>query len=146
MRLLADFHDRGGRVVVGTDSGFMYHLHGFGYVRELEMLRQAGLSPLEVLRAATLDGARALGMGDHVGSVEPGKLADLVVVEADPLADFKVLYGTGALRFDDEGRESRVGGVRWTIKGGVVYDAKALLAEVAAEVAAAKGEARAGGL
>lgn len=141
MRLVADFHDRGGRVVVGTDSGFMYLLHGFGYVRELEMLRQAGLSPLEVLRAATLDGARALGLGDRLGSVEPGKLADLVVVEADPIADLKVLYGTGALRFDDEGRESRLGGVRWTIKGGVVYDAKALLAEVAAEVAAAKGAA-----
>jgi hypothetical protein len=144
-RFLADYHRRGGRVLVGTDTGFMYHLHGFGYVRELELLRQAGLSPLEVLRAATLDGARALGWGDRVGSVEAGKLADLVVVEADPLADLKVLYGTGALRFDDQGRESRVGGVRWTIKGGVVYDAKALLAEVAAEVAAAKAEAEAEG-
>ena len=144
-RFLADYHARGGRVLVGTDSGFMYHLHGFGYVRELELLRQAGLAPLEVLRAATLDGARALGLGDETGSVEAGKLADLVVVDADPLADLKVLYGTGALRFDDEGRESRVGGVRWTIKGGVVYDAKALLAEVAAEVAAAKAGATVAG-
>ena len=138
MRFVDDFAARGGRVVAGSDAGFQYLLYGFGFVRELELLREAGLSPLEVLRAATLDGAAALGLAGETGSVEPGKLADLLVVEESPLADLKVLYGTGAVRLGADGALGRVGGVRWTIVGGVVHDAKALLAEVRREVAAAK--------
>ncbi len=141
MALLRAFSLRGGRVAVGSDSGFMYSLHGFAYVRELELLREAGFHPLEVVRAATLDGARALRLDRDLGSVEPGKLADLVVVGENPLANLKVLYGTGAVRLDPENRAVRVGGVRWTIKGGAVHDARALLAEVRAMVAEAKEKA-----
>jgi hypothetical protein len=145
MRFVDDFAARGGRVLAGSDAGFQYLLYGFGFVRELELLREAGLSPLEVLRAATLHAAEALGLGGETGSVEPGTLADLVVVDADPLADLKVLYGTGAVRLLPDGTLGRAGGVRWTIKAGVVHDAKALLAEVREEVAAAKAAEAAAG-
>ena len=138
MRFLNDYKNRGGRVVTGSDSGFIYKLYGFGFVRELELLREAGFHPLEVLRAATLGGAEALGRDHEIGSVEPGKLADLIVVEENPLANLKVLYGTGAIKLDEDNVPRRVGGVKYTVKGGVVYDAKQLLADVREMVRVAK--------
>ena len=142
---LAEYRAAGGRVLVGTDAGFQYLLHGFGYVRELELLREAGLLPLEVVRAATSWGAEALGLGEETGSIEVGKRADLVVVAENPLADLKVLYGTGVLRWVEgggagEGRLVRVGGVDWVVKGGRVYSGGVLRAEVRGMVAAAKAE------
>ena len=98
MAFLNDYKNRGGRVTTGSDSGYIYKLYGFDYIRELELLREAGFHPLEVIRSATLYGAQALGLDKEIGSVEPGKLADLVVVEENPLQDLKVLYGTGAIR------------------------------------------------
>lgn len=138
MAFLNDYKNHGGRVTAGSDSGYIYKLYGFGYIRELELLQEAGFHPLEVVRAATLSGAEALGRADDLGSVEPGKLADLVVVDENPLANFKVLYGSGAIRVDAENRPVRVGGVRYTIKDGIIYDAKALLNDVAEIVAEAK--------
>jgi len=130
MAFLAGYKNRGGRVAVGSDAGFMYSLYGFGTVREMELLREA-----------TLAGAEALGRAADLGSVEAGKLADLLVVDENPLADLKVLYGTGALRLGDDGRLRRVGGVRATIKDGIVYDAAALRAELRQRVAAAWAKA-----
>ena len=98
MTFLNDYKNHGGRVTVGTDSGYIYQTYGFAYVRELELLREAGFHPIEVIRAATLHGAQALGMERQVGSIEPGKLADFVVVGENPLANLKVLYGTGWVR------------------------------------------------
>ncbi len=138
MAFVDDYKNRGGRVTVGSDSGYIYKLYGFGTIEELELLREAGFHPLEVIRAATLSGAQALGAADRIGSIEPGKLADIVVLEENPLANLKVLYGTGHLRLGDDGRLRRVGGVRYTIKDGVVYDAKALLADVRRRVAEEK--------
>jgi hypothetical protein len=57
-------------------------------------------------------------------------LADLVIVDENPLANFKVLYGTGAIKINEENEVVRVGGVKYTIKDGIVYDAKQLLKDV----------------
>ncbi|GJM10546.1 MAG: hypothetical protein DHS20C11_28220 [Lysobacteraceae bacterium] len=130
MEFVNDYKNHGGRVTTGSDSGFIYKVYGFGYVRELEMLQEAGFNPLEVVRAATLSGAEALGMADSIGSLEVGKLADLVVVRENPLHNFKVLYGTGHFMLSDDNQPMRTKGVRYTIKDGVVYDAQALLADV----------------
>ncbi len=141
MAFLNDFKNRGGRVTTGSDAGYIFKLYGFGLIGELELLQEAGFHPLEVVRAATLSGAEALGRAAELGSVEPGKLADLLVVEANPLVDFKVLYGTGAIRVDEGNQVRRVGGVRYTVKDGIVYDAKELMADVREMVRAAKEEA-----
>jgi hypothetical protein len=130
MTFVNEYKNRGGRVTVGTDSGFLYQLYGFAYIRELELLREAGFHPLEVIRAATLKGAEALGMDKEIGSVEPGKLADLVVVDENPLQNLASLYGTGVVKLDDKEGVVRRGGVRYTIKDGIIYDAKKLLADV----------------
>ncbi len=140
MAFVNDYKNRGGRVTVGSDSGFIYKLYGFGTIEELELLREAGFHPLEAIRAATLDGAEALGAADRIGSVEAGKLADLAVLDENPLANLKVLYGTGHIRQGDDGKLARVGGVKYTIKDGIVYDARQLLADVRALVASDKAK------
>lgn len=130
MSFINVFKNRGGRVTVGTDAGFIYQLYGFSYVRELELLREAGFHPLEVVRSATLYGAQALGMEKDLGSVEPGKLADFVIIDSNPLENLQVLYGTGAIVLNEKNEVVRKGGVKYTIKDGIVYDAKKLLADV----------------
>jgi imidazolonepropionase-like amidohydrolase len=136
MQFLNEYKNRGGKVTVGSDSGFIYQLYGFGTILELEMLQEAGFNPLEVIRAATMHGAEEIFYPKkkpiEYGVVRPGLLADLIIVDENPLANLKVLYGTGAIKLNDEtGEVERVGGVEYTIKDGIVYDAKALLKEVA---------------
>ena len=140
MDFLVDFKNHGGRVTAGSDSGYIYKIYGFGYIEELELLQEAGFNPLEVLRSATLNGAEALGAADRIGSVEPGKLADLVVIDANPLQNLKVLYGTGAISLDENNRPIRKGGVKYTIKDGIVYDARELREDVRRIVATAKSK------
>lgn len=130
MTFINEYKNRGGRVTTGSDSGFIYQLYGFAYIRELELLREAGFHPLEVIRSATLNGAEALGWDDKIGSVQVGKLADFVIVEENPLQNLKVLYGTGAIKLTEKNEVVRVGGVKYTIKDGIIYDAKKLLADV----------------
>jgi imidazolonepropionase-like amidohydrolase len=138
MTFINEYKNRGGRVTTGSDSGFIFQLYGFAYVRELELLREAGFHPLEVIRAATLNGAEALGVDDTLGTVAIGKLADFVVVEENPLKNLKVLYGTGAIKLTEDNTVVRIGGVKYTIKDGIIYDAKALLKEVRQMVALEK--------
>lgn len=130
MTFVNEYKNRGGRVTTGSDSGFIYQLYGFAYIREMELLREAGFHPLEVIRASTLYAAQALGMEKEVGSVEVGKLADFVILEENPLQNLKVLYGTGAIKIDENNEPIRVGGVKYTIKDGIVYDAKQMLQDV----------------
>ncbi|MDZ4716120.1 MAG: amidohydrolase family protein [Cytophagales bacterium] len=130
MTFVNEYKNRGGRVTAGSDNAFIFQLYGFGYIRELELLREAGFHPLEVIRSATLYGAQALGMDKDLGSVELGKLADFVIVGQNPLENLQVLYGMGAVRLMDDNSVKRVGGVSYTIKDGIIYDAKKLLADV----------------
>jgi hypothetical protein len=138
MTFINTYKNRGGRVVVGSDSGFIFQLYGFAYIREFELLREAGFHPLEIIRAATLNAAEALKMDKDIGSVAVGKKADFVLLEENPLENLKVLYGTGAIKLTAANEVVRVGGVKYTIRAGVIYDAKELLRHVKTTVEAAK--------
>jgi imidazolonepropionase-like amidohydrolase len=72
---------------MGTDAGNVGTLHGPSVFREMALMAEAGLTPLQVLRSATLNGAKAMRMGDRLGVIATGQLADLVILDADPLAD-----------------------------------------------------------
>ena len=85
---------------------------------------------MEVIRAGTLHAAEAIGMEDKIGTVEVGKLADLILMDENPLKNLKYLYATGDIKLDEENDVVRVGGVEKTIKDGIVYDARLLLEDV----------------
>ena len=136
MQFLNDYKNRGGKVTVGSDAGFIYQTYGFTTIQEMEMLQEAGFHPLEVIRASTLHGAEEifypLKKPIEYGVVREGLLADLIIIDENPLENLKVLYGTGAVKLNDENKKvERIGGVNYTIKDGIVYDAKALLDDVA---------------
>jgi imidazolonepropionase-like amidohydrolase len=83
MRLINDYKNMGGRVTVGTDSGFIWKTYGFAYIEELELMREAGFLPLEIIRSATMWGARTrIGRRARPRRwrVRAGMLADLVIV------------------------------------------------------------------
>jgi hypothetical protein len=112
-RLVGMLNAAGARLLAGTDCfGLGKQLPGLGLQNELALLVESGLSPLAALQAATLTAAEALGQSESLGALEPGKLADIVVLEADPLADIH-----NARR------------VRTVVKGGRVYDAERLRAQ-----------------
>jgi len=101
--------DAGVRLLAGTDTfGPGALLPGAGLLNELLLLAEAGLTPLEALQAATTTAARALGQEAEFGTLEEGKAADLVVLEADPLADLanvrnaRLIVSGGALSTPDE--------------------------------------------
>lgn len=110
---LKSLFDAGGAhlLVVGTDEPVYTNLlPGFAYHRELLAMTYAGIPPAAVLKAATINGARALGIDDRLGSIEAGKLADLFVVRGNPLDDIK------------SARDIKV-----VVKDGVAYDPAELL-------------------
>jgi imidazolonepropionase-like amidohydrolase len=136
MEFLNDYKNMGGRVTASSDAGFIYNTPGFSTIQEMELLQEAGFHPLEVIRSATYHPAEVLakpkGREIDVGAVRPGMLADLLIVDQNPIENLKVLYGTGALKLNDTTRKpEQVGGVKWTVKDGIIYDAKQLLADVA---------------
>jgi imidazolonepropionase-like amidohydrolase len=140
MDALRAFGDKGGRITTGDDAGFIYSLYGFGLIRELELQEEAGFHPLEVISHATVNGATLLGMGDKLGRVRTGYLADLLVVNGNPIENLRVLnpYGVEEVR---DGRLVRGGGIEWTIKDGIPYHAPTLMNEVKAMVDEAKQKA-----
>jgi len=139
MTFVNEYKNRGGRVGLGSDTGYLYNLYGFGYVQEMELMREAGFHPLEVIHSATLVGAQILGKDAEVGSIQIGKKADFAIVEHNPVENLKLLFGTGSIRLnDDSGEVERIGGVKYTIKDGIVYDARALRAQLRQMVSAAK--------
>ncbi|MDO6428159.1 amidohydrolase family protein [Thalassotalea sp. 1_MG-2023] len=138
MTFINDYKNNGGRVTTGSDAGYIFKIYGFGFVRELELLREAGFNALEVIQSATINGAQALGLEQDIGSLRVGKKADMVIVAENPLRNFKVLYGTGHFQLGENNKPVRKGGVNFTIKDGIIYDAKALLSEVRAMVEKAK--------
>lgn len=89
LRLVGSLHQAGVGVLGGTDCGNPYCFPGSGLHDELELLVRAGLSPLSAIQTVTRDAARHLGLERSVGTVTPGKKADLVVLEANPLADIR---------------------------------------------------------
>jgi len=110
---LKSLFDAGGAhlLIVGTDEPvYTSLLPGFAYHRELLAMTQAGIPPAAVLKAATINGARALGIDARLGSIEAGKLADLFVVRGNPLDDIKVARD-----------------IRLVIRDGIVYDPAELL-------------------
>ncbi len=127
MTFVNDYKNAGGRVTVGSDAGFIYKIYGFAYIRELELLQEAGFHPLEVLQSATLYGAQLLGLDAVTGTIELGKKADLVIVDKNPLSNFKILYGTGHFRVNRKtGKMERSKGILYTIKDEIIFDAKQL--------------------
>ena len=105
LRIVKALHDAGVPVVVGTDEG----IPGHSVHREIELYVEAGLTPLQALQAATIVPARAMSMDAVLGTIQPGKRADLVVLNANPLDDIH-----------------NIRRVRWTIRGGKIYDAASL--------------------
>jgi imidazolonepropionase-like amidohydrolase len=105
LRIVGELHRAGVPIVAGTDEGIPGHsLH-----REIELYVEAGMTPLEAIRSATAVPARVMGLEGELGTVEAGKRADLVVLDANPLE-----------------RISNIRAVHWVVRNGKVYDAAAL--------------------
>jgi hypothetical protein len=139
MAALREFENRGGVIGVGDDAGFIYQIYGFGLIRELELHQEAGFHPIKVIQHATGNNAKILGQEGRLGRVRAGHLADLIVVNGNPLENLKVLYPTGVDEIRD-GKVARSGGIEWTIKDGIPYHGPTLMREVKEIVSRARTE------
>jgi len=100
-----DFLAAGGRMVIGADAENFARVAGDANLRALELLASAGHRPIDIIRMATLEGARFLGIDGDTGTIAPGKQADLIVVRGDPARNI-----------------SDVRQIRWVLSDGIVYD------------------------
>jgi hypothetical protein len=135
--LIFEFNKKGGRVAYGTDDNYQWSTGGFGNIRELQLVLESGMHPLEVLQSATYNSAEFL-MEPKLGLVQEGYIADLLVVDGSPAHDFKYLYPFGAIRMNEEREMYRTKGILHTIKDGIVTDNAAIMREVARIVAESK--------
>jgi Amidohydrolase family len=114
MQFERQFVQAGGMLLAGVDpTGNGGNLAGFGDQRELELLVEAGFTPLEALHIATENGARFLGEADRIGTIAPGKQADLALVKGNPAANI-----------------NEIENVEYVFKHGVGYDSAKLIASV----------------
>jgi imidazolonepropionase-like amidohydrolase len=110
---LKTVYDAGIPVVMGTDAGNIGTLHGPSVFREMALMQQAGLTPIQVLRAATTTGARAAHRDQVAGVIAAGKAADLVLLAADPTADI-----------------ANVSHIYRVVRAGKLYDPDELIASI----------------
>jgi imidazolonepropionase-like amidohydrolase len=97
-RILSKAYKEGVTIMAGTDSGQVAVPYGAWHARELEhLMTYLGMSSMDAIRAGTYNAAFALGMQDQIGTIEEGKLADILVVNGDPLADIQVLQDPARL-------------------------------------------------
>jgi hypothetical protein len=139
MKAVRDFADKGGLVGAAEDAGFIYTLYGFTFLSELELLQEAGFHPIDVIQCATGNNAKLMGLENQLGRVRQGWLADLILIDENPLANLKYLYPTGVLDLRD-GKAVVRGGVKWTIKDGIVYSTPTLIEDVKDMVKKARAE------
>ncbi|MGH9158952.1 MAG: amidohydrolase family protein [Vicinamibacteraceae bacterium] len=147
MDALREFGVKGGVITTGDDAGYLYgSLYGFGMIRELELHEEAGFHPLEVIKHATANGAKVVGLDDRIGRVRVGLVADLLVVNGNPLENLRLLspYGADVMMVGDKVvnnyspvnpgdtsvRNARGGGIEWTLKDGIPYHVPTLMKEV----------------
>jgi len=158
MAALREFGLKGGIIGTGDDAGYLYgSLYGFGITRELELHEEAGFRPVEAIRHATVDGAKIVGLADRLGRIREGFIADILVVNGNPLQNLHVLNAAGAdiMTFDGKPidnysgifdpadprvKVARGGGIEWTIKDGIPYHVPTLTKEVKDMVTKARGE------
>jgi imidazolonepropionase-like amidohydrolase len=158
MAAVREFALKGGIVTTGDDAGFLYgSLYGFGISRELELHEEAGFHPLEVIQHATVNGAKVIGMDDRLGRVRAGFVADLLVVNGNPLENLRVMnpYGTDLMSYngqiidnyssvvkpgDPNVKSVHGGGIEWTIKDGIPYHVPTLVKEIKDMVAKGRAE------
>jgi imidazolonepropionase-like amidohydrolase len=157
MDAVREFANKGGLVTTGDDAGYIYSMYGFGISRELEMQQEAGFQPLEVIEHATVNGAKVLGLSDKVGRVRQGMVADLLVVNGNPLENLHLMnpYGADLMTYkgqvidnmsglvmpgDPNVKMVHGGGIEWTIKDGIPYHVPTLMKEVKDMVAKARTE------
>ena len=158
MDALYEFGRKGGTISTGDDAGYIYgSMYGFGISRELELMHEAGFHPLEVLKFATSGGAKVVGMENKLGRVRLGYIADLLVVNGNPLENLRLMnpYGTDVMSFNgkvvnnytgglpfnnDAVKNVHGGGIEWTIKDGIPYHVPTLMKEVKDMVSKARTE------
>jgi len=118
MQFEREFVRQGGTLLAGLDpTGICGTVAGYGDLRELELLVEAGFTPLEAIKIATLNGAEFLGEADHIGSLAPGKQADIVLVKGDPSSTI-----------------GDIENVELVFKDGVGWDSKKLVESVKGQV------------
>ena len=158
MAAVREFGLKGGTITTGDDAGFLYgSLYGFGISRELELHHEAGFHPLEVLKHATSNGARVLGLQDRLGRVRLGYIGDLLVVNGNPLENLRLMnpyrtdlmslngqivnnYSSSVKPNDANVKSVHGGGIEWTIKDDIPYHVPTLMKEVKEMVTKARSE------